>query len=149
MKQLVFTGASDARMVKAVVARSSGGDVLGCHIVMSSGMRVVNSDHHICYVNSGSSFRAELIVVYDVGYLSANKLCAVLKLRSKGYFITDASFCPVKRVSFNVAEPEYSLVLCDKVNMLVETNGAVGISDVIRYACKLICSHFADLGDSV
>ncbi|XXM93612.1 hypothetical protein AAHH87_00615 [Candidatus Hodgkinia cicadicola] len=149
MKQLVFAGASDARMVKAVVARSSGGDVLGSHIVMPPGMRVVNSDQRICYVNSGSSFRAELIVVYDVGYLAANKLCAVLKTRSKGYFITDASFCPVKRVSFNVTEPEYNLVPCDKVNMLVESNGAVNIGDVIRHVSKLICSHFADLCDSV
>ncbi|XXM93485.1 hypothetical protein AAHH88_00600 [Candidatus Hodgkinia cicadicola] len=66
MKQLVFAGASDARMVKAVVARSSGGDVLGSRIVMPPGMRVADPDQRICYVNSGSSFRAEPIVVYDV-----------------------------------------------------------------------------------
>ena len=83
------------------------------------------------------------------GYVPANVRPAVGDNRGIGRILMDASFSPVRRVSYQVesARVEQRTDL-DKLIIDIETNGAVDPEESIRYAARILMeqlSVFADL----
>ena len=83
------------------------------------------------------------------GYLAATTRKAIDEGRSVGSILLDASFSPVRRVSYSVesARVEQRTDL-DKLIMDIETNGAIEPEEAVRYAARILVeqlSIFADL----
>ena len=68
--------------------------------------------------------------------------------KSIGRIVLDASFSPVKRVSYTVesARVEQRTDL-DKLILEIETNGAIGAQDAITTAARILTEQLSVLGD--
>ncbi|XXM93285.1 MAG: hypothetical protein AAI946_00730 [Candidatus Hodgkinia cicadicola] len=148
LKQLVFGGIANTGIIKGVLSANVKGEVLAHSVNFPNGIRVFNPNQRICYLNSESKLRAELIIAYNAGYLRSEDIRASFGLYLNGYIALDANFSPIKRVSYNITEPEYNATSGDKINMLIESNGAVNLCTVTKNACKLLRNQFASLADS-
>ncbi|XXN19720.1 MAG: hypothetical protein AAJB65_00685 [Candidatus Hodgkinia cicadicola] len=148
LKQLVFSGEANSTIVKGVLFANSKGDVLAHSVCLPGNVRVFNTNQQICYLNFNSKIRIELIVARGTGYLCASDVRLMLGSRLQGFIALDANFSPIKRVSYNVTESEYSFANCDKINMLIESNGTVNLGKTIRTCCELMRDQFSSLAEA-
>ncbi|MDD5344661.1 MAG: DNA-directed RNA polymerase subunit alpha, partial [Smithella sp.] len=93
-----LAGPADTKEVTINVARI--GAVTAADIITDGAIEVLNPDHHIATIASGS-FKAKLIVKVGKGYLPAKK--ELDPEQSKGTINIDAIFSPVKKVNYIVS----------------------------------------------
>ncbi len=123
----------------------TAGDIEPMHDV-----EIVNPDHVIAHLASGGKLDVQIKVEHGRGYVAAtSRKMAEEEGRSVGAIMLDASFSPVRRVSYSVdsARVEQRTDL-DKLIMDIETNGAIDPEEAVRYAARILVeqlSVFADL----
>jgi DNA-directed RNA polymerase subunit alpha len=123
----------------------TAGDIEPMHDV-----EIVNPDHVIAHLAAGGKLDMQIKVEQGRGYLAAaTRKTAEEEGRSVGAIMLDASFSPVRRVSYSVdsARVEQRTDL-DKLIMDIETNGAIEPEEAVRYAARILVeqlSVFADL----
>jgi len=123
----------------------TAGDIEPMHDV-----EIVNPDHVIAHLASGGKLDMQIKIEPGRGYIAATSRKMVGEEgRSVGAILLDASFSPVRRVSYAVesARVEQRTDL-DKLIMDIETNGVVEPEEAIRYAARILVdqlSLFADL----
>ena len=122
----------------------TAGDIEGGHDV-----EIVNPDHVIARLSPGGKIEMEIKVEHGRGYVPATVRQLPGESRSIGSIMLDASFSPVRRVSYQVesARVEQRTDL-DKLIVDIETNGAIDPEEAIRYAARILVdqlSVFADL----
>ncbi|MGZ5122405.1 MAG: DNA-directed RNA polymerase subunit alpha [Burkholderiales bacterium] len=122
----------------------TAGDIEQMHDV-----EIVNPDHVIAHLAPGGKLDVQIKVEQGRGYLAATTRKAADEGRSVGSIMLDASFSPVRRVSYSVesARVEQRTDL-DKLIMDIETNGAIEPEEAVRYAARILVeqlSVFADL----
>jgi DNA-directed RNA polymerase subunit alpha len=121
------------------------GDIEPVHDV-----EIVNPDHVIARLAAGGKLDMQIRVEQGRGYLAAvSRRTGGEEGRSVGSIVLDASFSPVRRVSYSVesARVEQRTDL-DKLIMDIETNGAIDPEEAVRYAATILVeqlSVFADL----
>ncbi|ATY93581.1 DNA-directed RNA polymerase subunit alpha [Candidatus Hodgkinia cicadicola] len=148
LKQLVFGGDSNANIVKGVLFANSEGNVLARNVCIPGNVRVFNVNQQICYLNFNSRIRIELVIARGIGYLCSDDLRSMLGVCLRDFIALDANFSPIKRVSYNVVESEYSFAGYDKINMLVESNGTIDFNETIGTCCELIGYQFSSLAEA-
>jgi len=113
----------------------------------SNDISVFNPDKVIATVNDGGHIRMTLKVKTGVGYDTA--VSRDEDASTIGGMQLDASFSPIKRVSFTVdAARVNQRVNLDKLNILIETNGSVDAEDAIKRAASILqdqLSSFVEL----
>ncbi len=113
----------------------------------SNDISVFNPDKVIATVNDGGYIRMTLKVKTGVGYDTA--VSRDEDASTIGGMQLDASFSPIKRVSFTVdAARVDQRVNLDKLNILIETNGSVDAEDAIKRAASILqdqLSSFVEL----
>lgn len=113
----------------------------------SNDISVFNPDKVIATVNDGGHIRMTLKVKTGVGYDTA--VSRDEEASTIGGMQLDASFSPIKRVSFTVdAARVDQRVNLDKLNILIETNGSVDAEDAIKRAASILqdqLSSFVEL----
>jgi len=119
-------------------------DIEGTHDV-----EIVNPDHVIAHLAPGGKLDMQIKVEGGRGYIPANVRDDTEEGRSIGSLLLDASFSPVRRVSYAVesARVEQRTDL-DKLVVDIETNGVLEPEEAIRYAARILMeqlSTFADL----
>ncbi len=119
-------------------------DIEGTHDV-----EIVNPDHVIAHLAPGGKLDMQIKVEGGRGYIPANVREDSQEGRSIGSLLLDASFSPVRRVSYAVesARVEQRTDL-DKLIVDIETNGVLEPEEAIRYAARILMeqlSTFADL----
>jgi len=119
-------------------------DIEGTHDV-----EIVNPDHVIAHLAPGGKLDMQIKVEGGRGYIPANVRVDSEEGRSIGSLLLDASFSPVRRVSYAVesARVEQRTDL-DKLVVDIETNGVLEPEEAIRYAARILMeqlSTFADL----
>ncbi len=116
----------------------TGGDIAG-----TADVEVVNPAHVIAHL-TGGTLDMEIKVEQGRGYVSAIARQAPGETRSVGHIVLDASFSPVRRVSYSVesARDEQRTDL-DKLVMDIETNGAIDPEEAIRYAARILVEQFS------
>jgi DNA-directed RNA polymerase subunit alpha len=119
-------------------------DIEGTHDV-----EIVNPDHVIAHLAPGGKLDMQIKVEGGRGYIPANVREDSEEGRSIGSLLLDASFSPVRRVSYAVesARVEQRTDL-DKLIVDIETNGVLEPEEAIRYAARILMeqlSTFADL----
>jgi DNA-directed RNA polymerase subunit alpha len=119
-------------------------------------VEIVNPDHIIAHISAGGKLDMQIKVEHGRGYVPGtvrtnrgDPLLEATTTRSVGNIVLDASFSPVRRVSYQVdsARVEQRTDL-DKLIVDIETNGAIEPEEAIRYAARILVDQlvvFADL----
>jgi DNA-directed RNA polymerase subunit alpha len=118
-------------------------------IETSHDVEIINPDHVIAHLSAGGKLAMELKVEKSRGYVPGNLRQLGDGGKSIGKLVLDASFSPVRRVSYAVesARVEQRTDL-DKLIMDIETNGVIDPEEAIRTAARILMeqlSVFADL----
>jgi DNA-directed RNA polymerase subunit alpha len=118
-------------------------------IETSHDVEIINPDHVIAHLSAGGKLAMELTVEKARGYVPGNLRQLGEGGKSIGKLVLDASFSPVRRVSYAVesARVEQRTDL-DKLIMDIETNGVIDPEEAIRTAARILMeqlSVFADL----
>jgi DNA-directed RNA polymerase subunit alpha len=125
------------------------GMVTAGDIEVSHDVEIVNPEHVIAHLSPGGKLDMQIKVELGCGYQPGNVRAIPDETKGIGKLILDASFSPVRRVSYQVesARVEQRTDL-DKLIMDIETNGAIEPEEAIRYAARILMdqlSVFADL----
>ena len=125
------------------------GVVTASDIEIGHDVEIMNPDHVIAHLTSGGKIDIQLKVEKGRGYVPAAIRRNKDSDKSIGTILLDASFSPIRRVSYTVesARVEQRTDL-DKLIMDLETNGVVEPEEAIRYAARVLVqqlSVFADL----
>ncbi len=108
---------------------------------------VFNPEKVIATVNEGGKIRMTVVIGTGVGYDVA--VARTVDSETIGSIQLDASFSPIKRVSFTVesARVEQKVNL-DRLNIIIETNGSVNAEDAVKRAATILqdqLSSFVEL----
>jgi DNA-directed RNA polymerase subunit alpha len=151
IKGLIFKGVPEGRDEITLTLLSSGaGPLLGGSVVLPHDLELVNPEHVIANLSEGAQLEMELTVQRGIGYVPGSWRQGALgeeTRSSQGLLRLDASFSPVKKVSYRVenARVEQRTDL-DRLILEIETNGAVSAHDALLSACQLLTAQFANLG---
>jgi DNA-directed RNA polymerase subunit alpha len=131
------------------LAKSGEGIVTAADIEPNHDVEIINPDHVIAHLTAGGKLEMEIRVEKGRGYQPATARVKPEGGRTIGSILLDASFSPVRRVSYAVesARVEQRTDL-DKLVLDIETNGVVEPEQAVRYAASVLVeqlSVFADL----
>jgi DNA-directed RNA polymerase subunit alpha len=131
------------------LAKSGEGVVTAGDIEVTHDVEIINPEHVIAHIAPGGKLEMQIKVEGGRGYVPANVRPSIKETKGIGHIMLDASFSPVRRVSYQVesARVEQRTDL-DKLIIDIETNGAVDPEESIRSAARILMeqlSVFADL----
>lgn len=129
--------------------KSGEGVVTAGDIETTHDVEIINPDHVIAHLSSTGKLDLQIKIEEGRGYVPGNTRVPSEESRAVGRILLDASFSPVRRVSYQVesARVEQRTDL-DRLVIDIETNGAVDPEEAIRYAARLLVdqlSVFAEL----
>jgi DNA-directed RNA polymerase subunit alpha len=125
------------------------GVVTAGDIEVSHDVEIINPDHVIAHLAAAGKIDMQLKIEHGRGYVPATTRITDKDSRSIGSIMLDASFSPVRRVSYAVesARVEQRTDL-DKLVIDIETNGSVEPEEAIRFAARILVDQlqlFADI----
>jgi DNA-directed RNA polymerase subunit alpha len=121
------------------------GPVTAADIQTPHDVEIVNPDHVIVNLSHGGKIDMQIKVENGRGYVPGTiRRYGDESPKSIGRIVLDASFSPVKRVSYIVesARVEQRTDL-DKLVLDIETNGAVTAEDAVRASAKILVEQLA------
>ncbi len=131
--------------VTLVLRKDGEGPVTAADIQTPHDVEIVNRDHVIAHLSHGGKLDMQIKVEKGRGYVPGNiRRYGDESSKSIGRIVLDASFSPVRRVSYTVesARVEQRTDL-DKLVMEIETNGAISPEDAIRMSAKILVEQLA------
>lgn len=126
--------------VTLVLRKEGEGPVTAADIQTPHDVEIINPDHVIAHLAQGGKLDMQIKVEKGRGYVPGNlRRYGDESSKSIGRIVLDASFSPVKRVSYAVenARVEQRTDL-DKLVMEIETNGAMSPEEAIRASAKIL-----------
>jgi DNA-directed RNA polymerase subunit alpha len=126
--------------VTLVLRKEGEGPVTAADIQTPHDVEVINPEHVIAHLAHGGKLDMQIKVEKGRGYVPGNlRRFADEPTKSIGRIVLDASFSPVRRVSYAVenARVEQRTDL-DKLVMEIETNGAMSPEEAIRASAKIL-----------
>jgi DNA-directed RNA polymerase subunit alpha len=108
-------------------------------------VEIINPDHVIAHLSHGGKLDMQIKVEKGRGYVPGSmRRHGDESTKSIGRIVLDASFSPVKRVSYTVesARVEQRTDL-DKLIVDIETNGAISAEDAVRASAKILVEQLA------
>lgn len=140
---VVKTDFPDAQYLRIDVDRP--GPVLASDIQLPAGVKVVNPDWLICTVADGGSFHADVTIETGKGYV-ANDIPRDDKSVAIDYLPIDATFMPIKRVSYNVENTRVGdSIDFDKLTLEIWSNGSIDVTNALSQASNLLIEHFSQI----
>jgi DNA-directed RNA polymerase subunit alpha len=121
------------------------GRVTAADIQTPHDVEIINPGHVIANLSNGGKLDMQIKVEKGRGYVPGTmRRHADESTKSIGRIVLDASFSPVKRVSYTVesARVEQRTDL-DKLVIEIETNGAVTAEDAVRSSAKILVEQLA------
>jgi DNA-directed RNA polymerase subunit alpha len=138
LKKVRFTGTTD-KAVKATLEFNKGGEFKASEIKVAGGLSIANPDLVLGTINKGTKISAEMTVESGVGYLPADERTS----ETIGIIPVDASFSPVKRVSYKVEETRVGrLTNYDKLTLEIWTDGTLKPDQALKESAKILVSYF-------
>jgi len=139
----------NASETATVIIEKEGPSQLTVADIESNGtdVSVFNPEKVIATINDGGKIRMTLRIDTGVGYDVA--VSRTVESETIGSIQLDASFSPIKRVSFTVesARVEQKVNL-DRLNIVIETNGSVDAEEAVKRAATILqdqLSSFVEL----
>jgi DNA-directed RNA polymerase subunit alpha len=146
LKGVVFRLHNRAEAILSLKKRGGEGNgaVTAADIEPAHDVEIVNPDHVIAHLAAGGKLEMQIKVESGRGYVPGNMRYLPEETKGIGRIILDASFSPVRRVSYSVesARVEQRTDL-DKLIMDIETNGAVEPEEAIRYAARVLVDQLS------
>jgi DNA-directed RNA polymerase subunit alpha len=128
--------------------KSGNGAITAADIQTDHDIEVVNPELHLATL-TGGSLKATLKVTRGRGYVPATSLDRDDEGRGVGVLRLDASYSPVRRVSYSVERARVAQRTdLDKLILDVDTNGSVEPGEAVRLAARILrdqLSVFVDL----
>src|ERR1700758_3730548 len=131
--------------VTVTLRKEGEGVVTAGDIELAHDCEVINPDHVIAHLSKGGKLDVQIKVEKGRGYVPGNvRRYGDESAKIIGRIILDASFSPVRRVSYAVesARVEQRTDL-DKLIMDIETNGAIEPEEAIRYAARVLVDQLS------
>jgi DNA-directed RNA polymerase subunit alpha len=131
--------------VTLVLRKEGVGPVTAADIQCPHDVEVVNPEHVIAHLASGGKLDMQIKVERGRGYVPGNlRRHGDEPTKAIGRIVLDASFSPVRRVSYAVenARVEQRTDL-DKLVMEIETNGAISPEEAIRASARILVEQIA------
>src|SRR5678816_2401879 len=125
--------------------KKGAGPITAGDIETGHDIEVVNPELVIAHLNKDGELNMTLKVARGRGYQPAAQRAAFEEVsRPIGRLQLDASFSPIRRVSYNVesARVEQRTDL-DKLILDIETNGAIEPEEAIRYAARVLVDQLS------
>jgi DNA-directed RNA polymerase subunit alpha len=125
--------------------KDTEGVVTAADIQTPHDVEIINPSHVIAHLSSGGKLDMQIKVEKGRGYVPGSmRRHADEPTKSIGRMVLDASFSPVKRVSYVVesARVEQRTDL-DKLVVDIETNGAVSAEDAVRSSARILVEQLA------
>lgn len=120
------------------------GVVTAADIQTPHDVEIVNPEHVIATLSGGAKLDMQIKVEKGRGYVPGSLRRNDDQSRSLGRIVLDASFSPIKRVSYTVesARVEQRTDL-DKLVLEIETNGSIGPEEAVRASAKILVEQLA------
>ena len=131
------------------LARKGKGVVKAGDITLDHSVEVLNPEHVICHLTKDVALNMRLKVRRGLGYQPASaRHVGEDEVRPIGRLHLDASFCPVRRVAYEVEAARVELrTNLDKLVLEIETNGTLDAEEAVRRAAEIIAEQLAIFGD--
>jgi len=126
--------------VTLVLRKEGEGPVTASDIQTPHDVEIVNPEHVIAHLSQGGNLDMQIKVEKGRGYVPGNlRRFGDEPAKTIGRIVLDASFSPVKRVSYAVenARVEQRTDL-DKLVMEIETNGSMTPEEAIRASARIL-----------
>lgn len=127
------------------LAKEGVGAVTAADIQVDHDVEIVNPEHVICHLTKAGSISMRLRIAQGRGYEPAvSRGNPEEEAKPIGRLQLDASFCPVRRVSYSVesARVEQRTDL-DKLILDVETNGTLDCEEAVRLSANILAEQLA------
>jgi DNA-directed RNA polymerase subunit alpha len=131
--------------VTLVLRKEGEGAVTAADIQTPHDVEIINPEHVIAHLAQGGKLDMQIKVEKGRGYVPGNlRRYGDEPTKSIGRIVLDASFSPVRRVSYAVenARVEQRTDL-DKLVMEIETNGAIPPEEAIRQSARILVEQLA------
>ena len=131
--------------VTLTLHKESAGVVTAKDIQLPHDVEIINPDHVIATLAQGAKLDMQIKVEKGRGYVPGSvRKHADEQSKGIGRMVLDASFSPIKRVSYAVenARVEQRTDL-DKLVMEIETNGAITAEEAVRSAARILVEQLA------
>ncbi len=120
------------------------GPVLASDITPEHDVEIINPDHVIANLTKNSKIKMSLKVMRGRGYVPASMRLEAGESVPVGKLQLDASFSPIRRVSYQVENTRVEKRTdLDKLILDIETNGTIDPEDAIRYSATILQHQLA------
>src|SRR5919107_578432 len=126
------------------LAKTGEGPVTAADIEPNHDVEIINPEHVIAHLTSGGRIEMEIKVEKGRGYQPATSRTKPEGGRTIGSILLDASFSPVRRVSYAVesARVEQRTDL-DKLVLDIETNGVISPEEAVRQSARILMDQIS------
>ena len=127
------------------LSKSGAGAVTAGDIQVDHTVEIVNPDHVICHLTKDGNLNMRLKVARGVGFQPAAQWrIGEQENRPIGRLQLDASFCPVRKVSYSVdaARVEQRTNL-DKLVLDIETNATIDCEEAVKLAANILADQLS------
>lgn len=123
---------------------ATGGTVTAADIQLPEGVEVANPEQVICNLDKKASITMRMTVEKGVGYEPSTNRMSAEESRPIGQLVLDASFCPVRRVSYDVENARlHQKTNLDKLILDIDTDGSISAEDAVRTAARILVEQMA------
>lgn len=141
LKKVRFSGSTD-KPVKATLEINKAGEFVAGDIKISGGITVANPELVLGTVNKGSKLSAEMTIESGFGFSPAEDRPS----DTIGLIPVDASFSPIRRVSYKIEETRVGrLTNYDKLILEIWTDGTIEAGSAIKEAAKILVGYFGQI----
>ena len=131
---------------KVQLKKSGPGKVTAGDIELGHDIEVVNPDYVIANLAKGGELDMTLTIERGRGYLPVPARRQDERTHQIGVLLLDASFSPIRRVSYQVENTRVEQRTdLDKLILDLETNGTVEPEDVVRHAATILSDQLSVL----
>jgi DNA-directed RNA polymerase subunit alpha len=127
------------------LSKDGAGAVVAGDFQLTEDIEIANPDHVVCHLNDKGSIRIEARVTRGRGYVPVDSQTeAEEETRSIGTLRLDASYSPMRRVSYSVESTRVEQRTdLDKLILDLETNGTIDPEESIRRAATILQHQLA------
>ncbi|MCK7594246.1 DNA-directed RNA polymerase subunit alpha [Pseudomarimonas salicorniae] len=139
----------NAESTTLALVKQGPGDVVAGDIKTDHNVEIINPEHVICHLTKDTALNMRIKVERGFGYQpAAARRRPDEETRAIGRLMLDASFCPVRRVAYEVesARVEQRTDL-DKLVLDIETNGTIDAEEAVRTAADILTDQLSVFGD--
>lgn len=146
VKQVVFNVHGGKEEISLFIHKKGPAVIKASDIALPAGVEVINPDQLIAHVTGDVEFNLELKVQRGRGYCPHTS--SIRETREIGLLPLDASYSPVRRVSYVVenARVEQRTDL-DKLVIEIETNGAIDPEEALKKAASVLIDQMSVFHD--